>query len=131
MGRNKKSRQQKAPKPSQPSAAPMSTGGPSASNAGGFVCFINETRYVLPESIHGVGRASLAGIPSFSPQFLKDNEHHDIQTMTPALLKEAYRIYINLRFPDDTEEDRDAALARVSLLSHAQGPPPNVPTNVE
>lgn len=123
MGRNKKSRKQKTPKPSQPSAAPMSTGGPSALNAGGFVCFINETRFVLPEYIEGVGRASQAGIPSFGPQFLKDNEHHDTQTMTPAVLKEAYRVYISLRFPDDTVEDRDAALARVSLLTHAQGAP--------
>ncbi len=113
------------------SSTALSTGGPPALNAGGFVCFINNMRFVLPETIQGVRGISYVRMTSFSKQFMEDNEHHDIQTMTPELLKEAYRIYVNLRFPDDTVQARNNALARVSLLSRAQGPSRNVPTDLE
>ncbi|KAI9697675.1 MAG: hypothetical protein M1836_004625 [Candelina mexicana] len=99
-------------KPSQPSEASMSSGGTPISNPGRFVCFISGLRFILPEAIQGVRGVSYAGIPSFGKQFLDDNEDHEIQTMTSEVLKEAYKVYINLRFPDDTLKARNKALAK-------------------
>ncbi|KAI9715774.1 MAG: hypothetical protein M1812_005773 [Candelaria pacifica] len=78
----------------------------------GLFCFIDGTRFLLPKSVRGVRGISNAGLPSFSKQFLIDNEDHDIQKMSSAVLREAFKAYIILTFPDDTVADREAVIAR-------------------